>query len=373
VRSIILDLKKAGKNAHTAASSGGGGAAQFSCVLFNEDGGTLQNPAAFDDVCRAHTSDSIRWINVNGLQDAQAVKRIAERYELHPLTVEDILDPDQQPKIETFETYRYISIKAILQKTFCEPARKRTFPFIRTQPKRETQDEDGLLISQISIIVMESTLITFIQTPEEFFEGVRKKILDNAALVRKMGTNSIVYLLINAVVDEYYITLDSLEKDIEDFEDRAGKTNDDTFITEILDTKKYLLQVKRIALPLRSNLFVISQQETPFISDDLKPFLQDVRENLNNVIETIENYREWLSNIMDVNLSVLSHQMNKVMKTLAIISTIFIPLTFIVGVYGMNFINMPEIKEPLGYPVVLAGMAAIAAVMLAAFKYKRWF
>jgi len=205
------------------------------------------------------------------------------------------------------------------------------------------------------------------------FDGIRKRILENAGQLRKMGTDYLAYSIIDAVVDEYYLTLAHLEDDIENFEDRAVKTSDDTFITEIQDTKKYLFQIKRAMLPLRDNLMLISRQNIALMGAELKPFFQDLQENLNNAIESVENYRDWLSNIMEVNLSVVSYQMNKVMKILAIVSAIFIPLTFIVGVYGMNFEFMPELTHPWGYPIVLGCMGIIAVTMVIFFKIRHWF
>jgi magnesium transporter len=175
------------------------------------------------------------------------------------------------------------------------------------------------------------------------------------------------------VIDEYYLALLALENEIEQFEDRAVETSDSSFTMEIQGTKKLLLKIKRAMLPLRDILGAASRGEEPLLDGELKPFLQDLRENLNNARDTVESSREWLVNIMDVKLSVLSHQMNKVMKTLAVISTIFIPLTFIAGVYGMNFENMPELSTRWGYPIVLGGMAVIALIMLLLFKRRRWF
>jgi magnesium transporter len=175
------------------------------------------------------------------------------------------------------------------------------------------------------------------------------------------------------VVDEYYISLGQLEDIIEDFEDRAVITNNDNFITGIQDTKKNLFRFKRAMLPLLENIAIIIHEDVSFLGDELKPFLQDLQENLKFSIEALESYREWLSNIMDVNLSVLSYQMNKVMKILATVSAIFIPLTFIAGIYGMNFEYMPELSKPWGYPVVLGGMGCIGFGMVIFFKIRHWF
>ncbi len=205
------------------------------------------------------------------------------------------------------------------------------------------------------------------------FGGIRKKILENIGDIRKVSVEYLAYVIIDAIVDEYFLTIDHLEEDIEGFEDRSAKTNDETFIDEILDTKKYLLQIKRAILPLRNCLNKITHQENFFQSDKLKPFLQDLSENINHALVTVDNFREWLSSIMEQNLSIVSYQTNNVMKVLTVISTIFIPLTFIVGIYGMNFDNMPELRYGPAYFIVLGIMGLIALVMLFLFKIYHWF
>jgi magnesium transporter len=220
---------------------------------------------------------------------------------------------------------------------------------------------------------MKNVLITFQEIPGDPFDGIRKKILEGAGVLRNKGIDALIYSIIDAVVDDYLLTLDILEDDIEDFEERATKTTDDNFIEELQDTKKILVKVKRVILPLKENMLMITHRELFFKTDELKPFLQDLNEHLNNAMSIVETHREWLTNIMDVNLSVLSHQMNKVMKVLAMISTIFIPLTFLAGVYGMNFRFMPELEQELAYPIVLGGMGIIAGIMIIIFKIHKWF
>jgi magnesium transporter len=220
---------------------------------------------------------------------------------------------------------------------------------------------------------MHNTLITFQETTSDQFEDIRKRILKNTGDIRKMGTEYLAYMLIDTVVDEYYVSLTDLEDDIEDFEDRAIDTSNDNFIADVQDIKKYLFQIKRAMLPLRENVLILLHQIIPKANDKLKPILQDLHENLSNAIDIVESHREWLSNIMVVNLSVLSYQMNKVMKILAIVSAIFIPLTFIAGIYGMNFEFMPELSKPWGYPIVLGGMCLIGITMAIFFKIRKWF
>jgi len=315
------------------------------------------------------------WINISGLKDIDSIKRLGDLFNIHPLTIEDILHTEQQPKIEMFDDYGFLSMKTIKrEKNFHDQPKnkKKLFSFFGDKKKGEEITEE-FLIDQISIIIMKNVLITFQEIAGASFDVVRKRILENSGEIRETGMEYLTYSLIDAAVDEYFLTLNHLEDDIEDFEDRATTTSDDMFIEEIQDTKRYLLRIKRAILPLAENIAVISRHGRFFQADELKPFMQDLNEHLNHALTTVENYREWLSNIMDVNLSVLSHQTNKVMKVLAIISTIFIPLTFIAGIYGMNFDYMPELRHELAYFIVLGSMGFIGIMMVVIFKIHRWF
>jgi magnesium transporter len=279
--------------------------------------------------------------------------------------VEDIFHTKLQPKIEVFENYRYLSIKTI--------QREKRFIHYTNKKKDQSERMEEFLIDQISIIIMKNVLITFQEMPGDSFNEIRKRILENIGEIRKTGADYLAYVIIDAVVDEYFLTINHLEEDIENFEDRSAKTNDEMFIDEIQETKKYLLEIKRAISPLRDCLNKITRQENFFQTEKLKPYLQDLSENINHALITVENYREWLSNIMEINLSVISFQTNKVMKVLTVISTIFIPLTFIVGIYGMNFDYMPELRYEPAYFFVLGGMGLISIIMLIIFKIHRWF
>lgn len=320
----------------------------LSMICYNASSAEMKHLANIGELPGSRDYSRITWINVSGFGDSESIRQMCELYGIHPLTVEDILHTEQQPKMEIFEKYRFLSIKAI-------------------------QQESEFLTDQISIIILKNTLITFQEIPGDSFSRIRKRILEDAGEIRRMGTDYLAYSILDAVVDEYSVTLTHLEEDIEKFDERATKTSDDSFIGELQDTKRYLLQIRRAILPVKEIILTISHHGMFFQTDELKPYLQDLNENLNYAITMAESHREWLSNIMDVNLSVLSHQMNKVMKVLAMISTIFIPLTFIAGIYGMNFRKMPELEQNLGYPIVLGGMGLIAAIMIIVFKKRRWF
>jgi magnesium transporter len=344
----------------------------LSIITYDETSAEYIKLSNIDELTKYRVGSKKLWINISGLKNIDSIRTLGKLYDIHPLTVEDILNTEQQPKVEIFENYRFLSIKTIQhEKEFHHEQDKRKKRFFLFKKEEEKLEE--FLIDQVSIIIMKNTLITFQEITGDSFDGIREKILTGAGEIRKMEMDFLSYEIIDAVVDEYFLALNHLEEDIEDFEDRATKTSDDMFIQELQDTKKYLLQIKRAISPLKDNVSVILKQNKFFLTEELKPFTQNLLENLHNAENTVEHYREWLSNIMDVNLSVLSHQTNKVMKVLAVISTIFIPLTFVAGVYGMNFEFMPELRQPWGYPLVLGCMGFIALSMVIIFKTRRWF
>jgi magnesium transporter len=336
-------------------------------ISFDAESARMDHVSTVDELSRYQDDSKISWINISGLKDTDAIKKLGQMYHIHPLSIEDILHTEQQPKVEFFDEYLFLSMKTIQrEKNFRHYHDKKS-------KRKQVNEVDEFLFDQISMIIMNRVLITFQEISGDSFDRVKKRILDTPGAPRKMGTEYLAYALIDAIVDEYFLTLNHLEDDIENFEDRAAKTNDRKFIEEIQDTKKYLLKIKRAVSPLKENMQVIMRHGQFFQTDALKPFLHDLNENLINAVVTVDHYHEWLSNIMAVNLSVLSHQMNGVMKVLAIISTIFIPLTFIAGIYGMNFEYMPELTLTFGYPLVLSCMGLIALIMLIVFKKRKWF
>ena len=344
-----------------------------------EISGIYYNPAmaesielsGIDELAQCRTDSVISWISITGLSDHESIRRLGDLFQIHPLTIEDVLDSDQQSKIETFDNYKFMSVKTVqLENKFHQIIEERN----RSRRKKDPVPlPDEFRINQVSMIIMDNVLFTFQEQSGNSFDRVKKRIMGDMGKIRRMGTDYLAYEIIDSVVDEYFLTLGHLEDDIENIEERAAGTTDNTYIREIQKTKRYLLNIKHAIAPLRENMGKILHQESFFYSDELKPFLQDLNENLGSAIVTVDNHREWLTYIMDVNLSMLSYQMNKVMKVLATISTIFIPLTFIAGVYGMNFEFMPELGLQFAYPIVLLGMGIIALTMIVFFKIRRWF
>jgi len=352
---------------------------KLSFINYDSDFAETKDISSIDEVINLKNDSKILWINVSGLKDTESIKRLGELLEIHPLTIEDILQTEQQAKMEVFEKYRFLLVKTIMQKkntvyqmnsekkkSFLSFGKDRRFTAARVKT-------DELNITQVGIVIMKNILLTFQELSRGAFEGIRRKIIENTGEIRKMETDYLAYLIIDKIVDEYFNSINHLEEHVENLEERAARTSDDTYIEEIQETKKYLLLIKKAILPLRDNLLIISRHESFFQNGEIKPFLQDLIENLDHAVTQVEHYREWLSGIMEVNLSVLSYQLNKVMKVLAMISAIFIPLSFIAGIYGMNFQNMPELSTSFGYFIVLGVMFLVASIMIVFFKLRRWF
>jgi magnesium transporter len=322
----------------------------LSIIGYDPAGAWKKSAATVDELLESRNPAGITWINIDGLDDAAAINRLAEVFGIHPLTVEDILSTEQRPKFEDFERYLFISFKAISRKA------------------------DGELeFDQVSLVIFKDAVISFQEYAGDSFEGIRRRILDNMGRIRKMGADYLAYALMDSVVDEYFSILEHVGSVIEEFEDRAMDDRDNTFIPDIQGVKRQLLHVRRTVWPLRESLSLLLKVESPLLNDELDPFLKDLYENVIQAAETIETYRELVSGVMEVNLSAVSTRMNKVIKVLTIISTLFIPLTFIVGVYGMNFRFMPELEYRYAYPVTWGIMIAIAAGMLFFFKRRDWF
>ncbi|MDR2143441.1 MAG: magnesium/cobalt transporter CorA [Treponema sp.] len=300
---------------------------------------------SIEEILRYRNPAGITWIDMNRL-DGGLISELAKSFRIHPLTVEDILDTEQRPKAEEFDDYLFISFKAIYQK------------------------DQGPVFEQISIVLKEDVVLTFRERSGDNFDSIRKRIRDNGGRIRRLGADYLAYALMDAVVDEYFSALDALGDEIESFEDRAG--GDADFIPDIQKTKQKLFTLRKSIWPLRDSVSHIIHSDSSVVHSELEPFLKDLYDHVLQAAETVENYRELVAGVMEVNLSAVSNGMNRIMKVLTIISTIFIPLTFIVGVYGMNFEVMPELHFPYGYPAVMGVMLLVAAGMLIFFKRRRW-
>jgi magnesium transporter len=322
---------------------------ELSIIGFDPVGAWVKTADTVEELLQYRNDSGYTWINVNGLKNNDAISRLAAEYKIHPLTIEDILNTERRPKVEEFDNYLFITFREI------------------SRPL-----EDPFAFDQISLALTANTVITFQETAGDSFDGIRRRILNNVGRIRRLGTDYLAYSLMDSVVDRYFLALDTLGMDIENFEERAMDNKDTAFISDVQTTKQRLHHIRRVIWPLREGLAALLRSESPLIRNELSPFLKDLQENVIHAAETVESYREALSGAMEIHLSTASNHLNKVMKVLTIISTIFIPLTFIVGVYGMNFTNMPEIPTAYGYFVVWGIMILIAVGMIIFFKKRDW-
>jgi magnesium transporter len=328
---------------------------EVSVIGYDPIGAWQREISSVEEALAYRNSAGLTWINITGLRDAAAIRVLVEAFGIHSLTVEDILDVEQRPKTEEFDHYLFITFKAI---------NRPTAPVAIT---RETLDLD-----QISLILTPDTVITFQELPGNSFDGIRRRILDNAGKIRRMGVAYLAYAIMNAVVDTYFAVLDSLSDTIEDFEERALDENDRRLLSDLQTVKQTLIEIRRVIRPMREGSTALMRLDSELIGPELEPFFKDLNDSATQAVETVESCREVLAGVMEVHLASISNRMNKVMQVLTIISTIFIPLTFIAGVYGMNFSNMPELDAPYAYPITWLVMIIVAIGMIIFFKRRHW-
>lgn len=327
---------------------------ELSAIGYDSRDAWMREAGSAEELLGYRDPSKIVWINIESLENKEALIKVAEAFGIHPLTVEDIADMEQRPKAEEFDDYLYITFKAL---------NRSGASFLETgKPNFE----------QISLVLMKNTVITIQELPGDSFDGIRKRILNNGGRLRKMGADYLAYAIMDVVVKDYSVILDEMEGSIELLEERAIDVEDRAFIGDLQRMKQNLLRIRRIIWPLRENLAMILHMETELLHEETRPFFKDVHDGVIQTAETVEVYRELLAGAMEINLAAGSNRMNSVMKVLTIISTIFIPLTFIVGVYGMNFRFMPELDMPYAYPVTWGIMILVVIGMLLVFRRRRW-
>ncbi|MDK2896867.1 MAG: magnesium transporter [Candidatus Atribacteria bacterium] len=293
-------------------------------------------------------SPTVTWIDIVGLHKIEAIEKIGKHYNLHPLILEDILNVKQRPKIEYFDDYIFIVLKTL------------------------TYDEfSGIEAEQVSIIVGKNFVFTFQERKGDVFEPIRARIRHNKGVIRENGADYLLYALIDVIVDNYFVILEKLGEEIEDLEEEVISDSSPATVQAIHRLKRNLIELRKSVWPLREILNTLSKDESRLVKKTLI-YLRDVYDHTIQIIDTVEIFRDMVSGLLDVYLSSTSNKMNEIMKVLTIIATIFIPLTFLAGIYGMNFRYMPELEWRLGYPLVLGVMLGIGIGMVIYFKRKKW-
>jgi magnesium transporter len=294
---------------------------------------------------------TVTWINVEGVHKVEVVEKLGNCFGLHPLVLEDILNTDQRPKIEIYGDYVYIVLKMLYDGDLKRPI--------------ETE--------QVSLILGSNFVISFQEGKEgDVFNPVRERIKSGKGLVRKMGSDYLVYSLIDTIVDHYFLILERLGEKIELLEEELVAHPTDTTLHKIRRFRNEIIFVRRVVWPLREVVSGLGRKESPLIKEATEVYLRDVYDHVIQVMDAVEVYREMLSGMLDIYLSSVSNRLNSVMKVLTIIATIFMPLTFIAGIYGMNFKYMPELGWRWGYLAVWLLVVIIGVSMLIYFRKKKW-
>jgi magnesium transporter len=290
------------------------------------------------------------WINVDGLDDVGIIEKIGSCFNIHPLTLEDILNTGQRPKMEDYESYIYAVLKIILL----------------------DKEKDEIVIDQISIIFGYNFILSFQEREVDIFDPLRERLKNPSSRLRKYGVDHLAYSIIDTVVDNYFLILEHFGDEIEEFEDQLLIQPSPETIKTIQRYRREMIILRKSVWPLRELINGMQRIESEIIRDTTRIYLRDIYDHTIQVIDSIEDYRDILSSMVDIYLSSLSNKMNDIMKVLTVIATIFIPLTFIAGVYGMNFDFMPELHWTWGYPAVMLFMFILGSSMFFYFKKKKW-
>lgn len=292
--------------------------------------------------------EGITWIHVSGALNLPLVERMGEIFSLHPLVLEDIVSAEQRPKSEDFGEYYFIVTKVYM-----------------LEGRR-------IVTGQVSFILGGNYVISFLEEDRDLFAPVIERLAHPKGKMRKLGADYLVYALIDTIVDHYFCVLEQFGDDIERLEEAVVSQASQDVLQEIHDLKTQMLYFRRAVWPLREMISALERGQSGLFREPTQLYIRDVYDHITQVLDTLETYRDVALGLLDMYLSGASNRMNQIIKVLTIISTIFMPLTFIVGLYGMNFHYMPELAWTWGYPAVLLLMGAIAGGMLWYFKRKGW-
>lgn len=301
-------------------------------------------------------NNSIRWINIDGIHNVENIEKIGKFYSLHPLLLEDILNTGQRPKMEDYEDHIFVVLKML-----------------------SYNNKNSIVESeQVSLVFGKNYVVSFQEKPGDVFDSIRNRIRNDKGRIRKMGSDYLVYALIDAIVDNFFIILEKIGDEIESLEDELVSNPSTETLQTIHSLKRELIFIRKSVWPLRELIAGLQRSESKIIHKSTLIYFRDVYDHTIHVIDTVETFRDMISGVLDIYLSSISNKMNEVMKVLTIFAAIFIPLTFVAGVYGMNFnpdrspFSMPELNFYWGYPLTLISMLLISSVLLFYFKKKKW-
>jgi magnesium transporter len=293
---------------------------------------------------------TVTWINVNGLHNTRNLEELGACFHLHPLVLEDILNTDHRPKLDDYGDYLFIVLKLL-----------------------QVQEGSGEIVAeQVCLVVGNNYVISLHENDQDVFGVIRERLKAGKGRLRRSGADYLAYTLVDLIVDQYFVILEDLGEVIEDLESEVVSTPTPATLSQIHRLKREMIMLRKSVWPLREVINRLERSESSLIKEPTILYFKDVYDHVIQIIDNIETFRDILSGMLDIYLSSVSNRLNEVMKVLTIIATIFIPLTFIAGVYGMNFKYMPELEWHYGYFLTIGIMITVALIMLLFFKRKGW-
>lgn len=322
----------------------------FSSIRYNQQNFEKLEVDHIQDVLKYIDDSSVFWLNVVGVHDPKVIQQIGDSFGISNLTLEEIMNTNQHPKIEEFENYIFTLL--------------RTYYYGQTKKMANFEN--------ISIILGKNFLITFQEKENDVFASVVDRIQDKNSLLRKKKTDYLFCSIIDTIVDHYFPSLDHLGYKMEKIEAKIVSKSDENLVHKIFQLQQELSIFSKTLRPEREMLNSFLHKDNKFVSADTPRYIHDVYEHVIHLIEILESYRETVTGLHELYLSTISNRMNEVMKMLTVIASLFIPITFVAGLYGMNFQNMPELSSPIAYPLVLIGMTVTSISLFFYFKRRKW-
>lgn len=323
---------------------------KITSINYNASGFSLKEYVSTEECFNFREQDKVYWINIDGLHNTEIIGDVGKRLNLHPLLIEDILNTNHRPKMEEYDNYLFFTLKML----------------------GISENRNSIITEQVSFVLGKNYLLSFQEQAGDVFDVIRLRLKENKGIIRQKGADYLIYALLDAIVDNYFFVAEFLEEQVENLEEEILHNPSRESLHKIQELKRKLLKFRKAIIPLREAVASLQKYNVNLIEEGTFRYLRDVYEHLIHLSDSLESQRDMLASIMDLYLSGVSNKMNEVMKVLTIIATIFIPLTFIAGIYGMNFENMPELHWRYGYFAVWIVMIAIAVSMLKYFRNKHW-
>lgn len=324
---------------------------EISLLHYDEAHAELTRSSDLTSMLDSMKPKEVNWLNFDSLHNVDLIIQVGERFNIHNLTLEDIVNVNHQPKMEEYENYLFLAMKTI----------------------KPEQGNGTFTVEYMSFVLTENTLLSFQEYKGDPFDLHRERITTGKGKARGRGPDYLLFLLIDAIVDQYLLSIESINKHISEIELEILERPDETIVNKIIEQKKIVSTIRQIIFPVREMLKEITQNETEFIDEAYSNYYNDVFDHVKHMIELLDNQRESLTSLMEFHIAQISINMNKVMQTLTIIATIFIPLTFLAGIYGMNFETMPELGWKWSYPLLLFVMLVLGVSMYIYMRRRRWF